>query len=86
MVDSIWWRRVKRYGGGILCVLLLNATMAMAAEHHEHHGQVTFGGFPVPGATVTVTQGVKQLSTTTDQQGVYEFADLPDGMWAVGWR
>ena len=23
----------------------------------EYHGQVTFGGLPVPGATITATQG-----------------------------
>jgi len=42
-----------------------------------------FGGIPVPGATVNVTQGAKHLSTVTDQQGLYEFADLPDGIWNI---
>ncbi len=78
MMRVVWWRQVARYGG-LLC-LLLAARVALAAEHH---GQVMFGGLPVPGATVTVTQGAKQLATVTDQQGVYEFAELPEGVWAV---
>ena len=60
--------------------LLLAANIAWAVEHH---GQVTFNGFPVPGATVSLTLGGKSFSTTTDQQGLYEFPDLPVGTWAV---
>src|SRR5579871_3907309 len=47
----------------------------------EHHGQVTFGGLPVPGATVTATQGARTFVGVTDQQGSYSFPDLPDGTW-----
>ncbi|HEY1499668.1 MAG TPA: carboxypeptidase-like regulatory domain-containing protein, partial [Acidobacteriaceae bacterium] len=53
------------------------------AAASEYHGQVLFGGLPVPGATVTVTQGTKLLSTVTDGQGLYEFPDLPDGPWKI---
>ena len=49
----------------------------------EHYGQVTFGGLPVPGATVTASQGDKQFVTITDQQGVYKVADLADGVWTI---
>jgi trimeric autotransporter adhesin len=49
----------------------------------EYHGQVFFGGVPVPGATVTVTQGQKRFSAITDRQGLYEFADIPDGQWKI---
>jgi hypothetical protein len=42
-----------------------------------------FHSFPVPGATVTMTQAKKSFSTTTDQQGIYEFADLPGGTWSI---
>jgi len=41
------------------------------------------GGLPLPGAAVTATQGDKKLSTTTDEQGAYSFADLPDGTWTI---
>ncbi len=49
----------------------------------EYHGQVFFGGLPVPGATVTVTQGAKRFETVTDLQGLYEFANLADGAWKI---
>jgi hypothetical protein len=49
----------------------------------EYHGQVTFGGLPVPGATVTATQGTKSFTAVSDQGGVYNFADLPDGDWKI---
>src|SRR5450759_3897084 len=47
----------------------------------EHHGIVKFGDMAVPGATVTATQGDKKLVAVTDTQGLYTFADLPDGVW-----
>ena len=49
----------------------------------EYHGQVTFGGLPVPGAMVTATQGAKKSVAITDQQGLYSFPDLSDGSWTV---
>jgi hypothetical protein len=65
-----------------LCILaLLGAARCAAAS--EYHGRVLFDGLPVPGATVTVTQQAKSLSTVTDSQGLYEFPDLPDGAWTI---
>ena len=49
----------------------------------EYHGQVKFGGLPVPGATVTATQGNKTLTAISDPQGSYSFADLPDGVCTI---
>src|SRR6202789_860843 len=49
----------------------------------EQHGEVTFGGLPVPGATVTATQGEKKFSAVTDPQGAYSFPDLADGVWTI---
>jgi hypothetical protein len=49
----------------------------------EHHGTVKSGVLPIPGATVTATQGDKKLLTTTDDKGVYTFADLADGIWSI---
>ena len=51
----------------------------------EYHGQVTFGGLPVPGSTVTVTatQGSKTAVAITNDQGVYSFPDLADGTWTI---
>jgi hypothetical protein len=65
-----------------LCLMACLAIATLAAAS-EHHGQVTFGGLPVPGATVTVTQGDRKLVAVTDQQGVYSFPDLQDGDWTV---
>ena len=56
---------------------------SLAAWASEYHGQVFFGGYPVPGATVTLSQGSKHLSTVTDEQGLYEFPDLADGKWQI---
>jgi trimeric autotransporter adhesin len=59
---------------------LLSATGAAAADHY---GRVTFGGVPVPGATVTAIQGDTERVTVTDQQGVYRFAAISDGGWTL---
>jgi len=58
-------------------------TVCAAALASEYHGQVIFGGLPVPGATVTATQGTKKVSVITDQQGTYFFPDLADGAWTI---
>jgi len=49
----------------------------------EYHGRVTFGGLPLPGATVTATQGSQKVVAVSDQQGLYSFADLADGSWEI---
>ena len=49
----------------------------------EQHGVVTFGGLPVPGATVTATQGDKKLVAVSDANGAYSFPDLADGLWTI---
>jgi hypothetical protein len=66
-----------------LCCALVWLCASISAWASEYHGQVLFGGVPVPGATVTVTQGDKRFSTVTDRQGLYEFADLADGRWKI---
>jgi hypothetical protein len=64
--------------------LLLSILLAvLGLQAAEHHGQVKFGGLPVPGATVTATQGDKKFVAVTDQQGDYSFPDLPDGTWTI---
>jgi len=67
---------------GYLSVLLLLCASSLAVAS-EYHGQVTFGGFPVPGATITATQGSRKFTTTSDQGGIYSFADLSDGTWKI---
>jgi hypothetical protein len=58
----------------------LTVSGLMAAEHH---GAVTSGGLPIPGVTVTATQGDKKIVTTTDDQGAYSFPELADGTWTI---
>src|SRR5215510_6980712 len=63
-----------------LCVFVFNTLLLVGADHR---GQVTFGGVPVPGATVTATQGNQTFVAITDPQGAYLFPGLPDGNWAI---
>jgi hypothetical protein len=63
------------------CIVACAAAAWLRAA--EHHGQVKFGGLPVPGATVTAVQGDKRMVAITDQQGAYSFPALPDGVWTI---
>jgi hypothetical protein len=49
----------------------------------EHKGVVVSGGLPVPGATITATQGDRKVAALSDAHGLYSFADLADGVWSV---
>jgi trimeric autotransporter adhesin len=66
-------------GVWLMCVLAAPAGLAAA----DQYGRVTFGGVPVPGATVTATRENQQRVTVTDQQGVYRFAGIADGVWTL---
>lgn len=63
-----------------LFACLLACNLAAASQYQ---GQVTFHGLPVPGATVTATQGDKKLVSVSDQDGIFSFSDLTDGMWTM---
>src|SRR5271156_1527979 len=75
------WRKLLRPIPRCFYLVLIFWVMAFArpALASEYHGLVTFGGVPLPGATVTVTQSAKKLSTVSDQSGMFTFADLTDG-------
>ncbi len=69
-----------------MCILACVVMCLMAprlALASEYHGRVTFGGLPVPGATITATQGSQKIVAVSDQQGSYSFADLADGTWKI---
>jgi hypothetical protein len=66
-----------------IMIVLAAVALSDTAMASEYHGQVVFGGFPVPGATVTATQGTKTVATVTDAGGVYSFADLANGEWKI---
>ena len=73
------WKRTLSYL--YFPTLACLAVFGLAAA--EQHGQVKFGGLPVPGATVTATQADKKLTAVTDKQGGYWFPDLADGVWTI---
>jgi len=75
-------RLVRGYRFGILFAAAWFVSAGVAAAS-QYRGQVTFGGLPVPGATVKATQGSSEFSTTTDQQGLYSFPKLTDGTWTI---
>src|ERR1035441_5586763 len=64
----------------IACLCVAGLGTARASEYH---GQVTFGGLPVPGAVVTATQGDKKLVAIADPLGLYSFPNLVDGAWTI---
>jgi len=64
-------------------LLLVACLVVMGLMASEHHGSVNSGGLPVPGATVTATQGDKKVVTTTDENGLYAFPELADGVWTI---
>lgn len=74
------WKMVHKWLLQGLLVGALGVSISVAAEYR---GQVTFNGFPVPGATVTATQNGKTLTAITDADGLYVFPDLADGACSV---
>lgn len=74
------WRHIAYLS--VLCAVAWLAQCGRAAAS-EYRGQVSFNGLPIPGAMVTATQGAKQLTAITDQNGNYFFANLPDGSWTI---
>jgi len=66
-----------------LITVLLCLCASTFARASEYFGQITFGGLPVPGATITATQGSKTIGVTSDEGGVFHFDDLPDGLWKI---
>lgn len=69
----------------LLTLLGLTAAWIAAgcATAAEYHGTVKTSGLPVPGVTVTAIQGDSKVATTTDERGVFSFADLADGTWTL---
>ena len=66
-----------------LLVFLLAVCQPATLLASDYFGQVTFNGLPVPGATVTATQGQSKTTATTNQDGIYHLADIADGLWTL---
>src|ERR1017187_9115711 len=73
----------NRFYTSIGRLLLVACVVVMGLMASEHHGDVKSGGLPVPGASVTATQGDKKVLTTTDENGFYAFPELADGVWTI---
>lgn len=69
----------------LMLALLIALSLGLAAplSATEHRGVVMFNGLPVPGATVTASQGDKKLTAVTDDEGIYTFPNLSDGLWNI---
>src|SRR3954470_24958281 len=78
---------MARFTFSVLRLTLIAVAMIVAARHvlagGEHSGQVTFGGLPVPGATVTASADGKTLTTATDEEGVFRLPDASAGVWTL---
>lgn len=48
-----------------------------------YRGTVTFGGLPLPGATITARRGTATFATVSDENGAFRFDDLSDGKWTI---
>jgi hypothetical protein len=79
--DGRPWRELSWQRVGVTILAACAAISHLAAA--EYRGQVTFGGLPVPGASVTATQGGKKAFAITDVQGFYDLPDLTDGDWSI---
>jgi len=67
----------------LITALVVGSWPASVRAAPEYYGQVIFGSVPVPGATVTATQGDMRLTTSTDAQGIFRLADIADGAWSI---
>ena len=72
-------RRISNLGrAAFVCITAASVLMAS-----EYRGAVKSGTLPVPGVTVSAVQGEKKFTTTTDQDGMFRFTDLADGLWNI---
>ena len=71
-------QRTSWIAGGLAFCLAAGTLLAS-----EYRGTIRAGGLPLPGATVTATRGDQKLAATTDERGLFRFADLSDGAWTL---
>src|ERR1700677_53089 len=78
------WRRAVYIP--VFCMALALCA-AVRAAGSPYRGVVTFGGLPLPGATIRAThkatEGTETATAVSDQQGAYQFDDLADGKWTI---
>ncbi len=64
-------------------LFLVAFLLAACGSAFAQSGFVKSGGQPIPGATVTLTQGDKTISTVTDGDGHYAFPPLSPAAWTA---
>ncbi len=64
-------------------LLRISSLVAVASALDAQSGLVTSANQPIPGATVTATQGDSKVVATTDQNGRYALRPLPKGAWTI---
>jgi trimeric autotransporter adhesin len=74
------WRS-RQLAGWLLLALVAGGTRALEAGSHD--GLITVGGVPVPGATITATQGERRVIAISGADGLFRLAGLEDGTWTV---
>lgn len=74
---------LRRLTTALLLYGVLGLCALQNAAASEYHGAVTFGGLPVPGATITAKHGDKTFTAVSDLGGLYHFDDLPEGPWTI---
>ena len=74
-------RRVLLRWACVAWMLFLVAGRPAVVVAADHVGRVLVGRVPLPGATVTAVHGNSQRTTVTDEQGIYHFEDLAEGIW-----
>src|SRR5579884_1462040 len=82
---SAFWGAGPRPAAGSqpALVLALALSLAPAFAQSTITGILRSNGLPIPGATITATQGSKKLVTTTDETGRYEFDNVAPGTWTL---
>lgn len=77
-MDERPMRRSNRLAWALVWVVFSGSAMAS-----PYRGVVTFGGLPLPGATITATHEMKTYTAVSDQAGAFAFDDLADGKWSL---
>jgi trimeric autotransporter adhesin len=80
------WRDCSRLRAVLAAVLagqMVIGPLAGPVAAADHDGVVRFGGLPLPGASVTATQGPLRRAAVTGPDGTYRFTDLADGSWTL---
>lgn len=78
-----WPRSVVCSGAAFVRLGSVGLASCLLLSASDQQGLVRFGGLPVPGATVTATQGDKRVTDITDQHGAYSLPSLADGPWKL---